>query len=226
VTNQPPGYPPRPDPQWQPPQQPPTGPYPWQQAQPQQGYPGGPPQPPKKKRKGLRIGCLSVVGLIVLFIVIGAIASAVGGNKDTGSSNSSGSSLSSQSPAAVVQRSARAAPPTSAPAAPQYTASQQQAIDAAEGYLSDGQGFSEAGLIAQLDSPDGNNFSVADATFAVNHISVNWRHQAAIAAKGYMSDGQGFSCGSLLQQLTSSYGNQFTQAQAEYGVQSVGLGSC
>lgn len=47
-----------------------------------------------------------------------------------------------------------------------------------------------------------------------------------MSAKGYMTDGQGFSCSSLLQQLDSQAGENFTYAQAEYGVHSVGLGSC
>ncbi len=124
------------------------------------------------------------------------------------------------------------APPTPPPASssaptpsksPQYTTSQQQAITAAEGYLSDGQGFSRAGLISQLDSPSGNGFSQADATFAVNHVSVNWDQQAAIAAKGYVSDGQGFSYSGLVQQLESSAGSQFTHAQAVYGAKAAGL---
>jgi hypothetical protein len=35
--------------------------------------------------------------------------------------------------------------------------------------------------------------------------------------------GQGFSRSALIQQLTSSYGAGFTQAQAEYAVSKVGL---
>jgi hypothetical protein len=115
---------------------------------------------------------------------------------------------------------------TTPPAPPQYTVSQQQAITAAQNYLSDGSGFSEAGLIQQLTSSYGNGFSQADAEFAVNHVQVDWNQQAATAANGYVSSGEGFSCSSLLQQLTSPYGNQFTQPQAEFGVQSVGLGTC
>jgi hypothetical protein len=124
--------------------------------------------------------------------------------------------------------SAVPAPMPASPATPAYTASQQQAIDAAQSYITDGQGFSQQGLIEQLDSPDGNGFSVADATFAVNNVWVPglWDAQAALAAQSYMSDGQGFSCSSLLEQLTSPDGNGFTQAQGEYGVQSVGLGTC
>jgi hypothetical protein len=43
-----------------------------------------------------------------------------------------------------------------------------------------------------------------------------------LAAKGYLKMG-GFSHASLVQQLTSAYGNKFTAAQAEYAAQQVGL---
>jgi Host cell surface-exposed lipoprotein len=118
-----------------------------------------------------------------------------------------------------------AAPATSPP--PQYTESQQQAIDAADNYLSDEPGWSQAGLIAQLSSPYGNGFSVADATVAVDSLtSVNWNQQAVIKAQDYMTDEPGWSACGLVQQLDSPYGSQFTQAEAEYAVQQVGLGTC
>jgi hypothetical protein len=98
-----------------------------------------------------------------------------------------------------------------------------QAVDAAGSYLSEGSGFSQSGLIQQLTSQSGNGFSTAQATYAVNSLNPNWDAQAAIAAKGYVSDGSGFSRSSLIQQLTSQYGNGFTEAQAEYGASAAGL---
>jgi hypothetical protein len=60
-----------------------------------------------------------------------------------------------------------AAPATSAPAAPAGpTLSQQQALDSAQSYLSDGQGFSRASLIDQLTSPYGEQFTYAQAVYA------------------------------------------------------------
>jgi hypothetical protein len=94
---------------------------------------------------------------------------------------------------------------------------QQQAVDAAEGYLSDGQGFSEQGLLNQLTSSAGGEFTQAQAEYAVNHLHPNWDTQAVDAAKGYLQVG-GFSRSSLLQQLTASAGGEFTEAQAEYAV--------
>jgi hypothetical protein len=98
----------------------------------------------------------------------------------------------------------------------------QQAIESAQSYLDMGSGFSRAGLIKQLDSAYGEGFSVALATFAVDHVQVNWNQQAVESAKGYIAMG-GFSRDGLIQQLTSSYGEQFTYAQAVYAVNKVGL---
>jgi hypothetical protein len=126
-------------------------------------------------------------------------------------------------PSAPATTKAPAAPPsapatTKAPAAPPMTTAQQQAVDAAQSYLSLGQGFSEQGLLQQLTSSAGNGFSKSDAEFAINYLNPNWNQQAVDAAKGYLSLGQGFSEQGLLQQLTSSAGNGFTQAQAEFAI--------
>jgi hypothetical protein len=128
-------------------------------------------------------------------------------------------------PASTAPVQATPVPVTSAPAstASAGTVSELEALTAAQNYLSDGEGFSRQGLIDQLDSPDGNSFSVADATWAVDHSDANWDDQAVDCAKGYMSDGEGFSRDGLIQQMTSAYGNKFTEAQAEYAANAVGL---
>lgn len=107
--------------------------------------------------------------------------------------------------------------------APKISTAHQQALTSAKNYLSDGQGFSRNGLIQQLTSSYGDGFSTADATWAVDHADADWNAQAVISAKSYMSDGQGFSRQGLIDQLTSSYGSGFTQAQAVYAANSVGL---
>jgi hypothetical protein len=131
---------------------------------------------------------------------------------------------------AAVTTSAAAAPST--PAAPvtiaassalAMTNGQYQAVTAAQDYLSDGQGFSYHGLLQQLTSNYGSGFSASDAEFAINYLSPDWDAQAVISAKGYLSDGEGFSRSSLIQQLTSDYGSGFTEAQAEYAADKVGL---
>lgn len=115
------------------------------------------------------------------------------------------------------------APTTPADTAPAVSASRQQALDSAQSYLSDGQGFSRAGLIQQLTSSYGEGFSKADATWAVDHSGADWDAQAVISAKNYLASGEGFSRQGLIQQLTSSYGEGFTYAQAVYAVGKVGL---
>ncbi len=52
----------------------------WQQQPPQGGFIPTGPRPPRK-RSGARIGCLSVMGVVVLIIIIGAVAAALGGSQ-------------------------------------------------------------------------------------------------------------------------------------------------
>lgn len=107
------------------------------------------------------------------------------------------------------------------PAGPHYTASQQNAIDAARSYLSTA-AFSKEGLIDQLSSSAGDSFPHKDAVFAVEHLSVNWEQQAVKAAKSYLQTSS-FSCQGMIDQLSSSAGDKYTQAQAQYAAHKVGL---
>jgi hypothetical protein len=110
---------------------------------------------------------------------------------------------------------------TKAPATPNYTVAQQNAIESAKSYLSMS-GFSRAGLISQLTSKYGEAFKVVDGVFAVNHIKVDWNKEAVQSAKSYLSMSS-FSRTGLIQQLSSSSGEQFTIAQATYAANQVGL---
>lgn len=113
--------------------------------------------------------------------------------------------------------------PAAKPAGTSLTASQEQALAAAKGYLALGTGFSRKGLIEQLSSSAGNGFSVKDATVAVKAAKVDYNAQAKLAAKSYLDLGTGFSHASMVEQLSSSAGNKFTPEQAEYGTTAVGL---
>lgn len=115
------------------------------------------------------------------------------------------------------------APPVTAPpvTVPALTQQQKSAVASAKQYLSLGSGFSQQGLIDQLDSPDGSGYSVSDATVAVDSLNVNWNAQAVLSAKGYLQT-QPFSCSDLIQQLDSPDGSQFTVAQATYGATQAG----
>ena len=197
-------------------------PYPNPYAQPPP--PGGspPPQPPPRRHSTAKIIFGVIGGIIGLFVIIGV---ASGGRSNT--SPSSGPAAATAGSSAPLSSPSPPAPPSSpsppAPASSPLPASQQQALTAAQNYLSGGQGFSRAGLIAQLDSPYGGKFSVADATWAADNSGADWNAQAVISAKNYASDGQGFSHQGLIDQLTSPYGGQFTSAQAAYGVSQAGL---
>ena len=105
--------------------------------------------------------------------------------------------------------------PAPAPAKPTMTKAQEQAIGSAESYL-DFSNFSKKGLIEQLVFED---FSKADAKFAVAHVKVNWNEQAAGAAESYL-DLSHFSRQGLIDQLKFE---GYTQSQAEYGVEKAGL---
>ena len=105
-------------------------------------------------------------------------------------------------------------------AAQSLTGPQRNAVRSAESYLSF-TGFSRAGLIAQLSSQYGDGYSVADATAAVDSLSVDWNAQAVRSAKQYLEI-MGFSCSGLISQLSSDAGDRYTQSQATHGAQQAG----
>ncbi len=97
---------------------------------------------------------------------------------------------------------------------------QKNAVRSANGYLRMA-GFSRNGLIDQLSSSYGDGYSVADATAAVDSLSVNWKEQAVRSAQQYLKM-SGFSCKGLINQLSSDAGEKFTVDQATYGAQQAG----
>ncbi|WP_198679865.1 Ltp family lipoprotein [Idiomarina fontislapidosi] len=52
-------------------------------------------------------------------------------------------------------------------------------------------------------------------------MNIDWNKQAVKSAKHYLSM-QGFSCKGLIGQLSSSYGDKYTQIQATYGANQAG----
>ncbi|GAB2657003.1 Ltp family lipoprotein [Nocardia goodfellowii] len=96
------------------------------------------------------------------------------------------------------------------PAEGDITSGQRNAIRSAQQYL-DYSAFSRSGLIHQLEYED---FSTADATFAVDSLNVDWNEQAAKSAEQYL-EYTSFSRSGLIDQLVY---DGFTRAQAEYGV--------
>lgn len=175
-----------------------------------------PPPSPQKKRPG----CFkTVLGLIGVIFLIGFVSSQCNSKDSTTSSSSSSSSRTSSSPETSVTFSktftpSAVAPTTTEPEKPSFTPGQQNAIAKAESYLNY-TSFSKQGLIDQLKFDD---FSVADATFAVENVEANggvdWNEQAVKKAKSYL-DYTSFSKSGLIEQLES---DDFTPSQAEYGV--------
>jgi hypothetical protein len=97
---------------------------------------------------------------------------------------------------------------------------QKNAVRSAQNYLSFS-GFSRDGLIEQLSSPYGDGYNKADATVAVDSLSVDWNKQAVRSAEQYLQL-MGFSCRGLINQLSSRAGDKYTVAQATFGAQQAG----
>jgi len=123
-----------------------------------------------------------------------------------------------------------AAAPTSPPAppAPEFTTQQRLALSTAINYLQNVGGFSEQGLYEQLTSPAGEDLrpklghwvirELESGTLLVdgNPFRVNWRKQAVKSAQNYVNNGIVSGCSDLLEQLSSSAGDQYTLAQAQF----------
>lgn len=179
---------------------------------------------PKKKRHVLRTIALIVGGLFALLIVAAVLtpgqpAEDAAANTPPATSAPVKPTRQAHSPAPKPSVTATTTQP--AETAPARSAGQEQAIGKAQEYLSF-KAFSRAGLIEQLSSEYGSGFSKADATYAVDHITVNWNEQAAKAALEYLAVTH-FSRSGLIEQLESSFGSGFTHAQAVYGVTKAGL---
>lgn len=212
---------------------------PWQrEPQPTLPDPGVSEKPPPKRSWFARHKVLTGVGAaFLLFTGIGVAAGGGDGGGGTAASaptavveptmpplsqeQKDANDAASKAPPAPPAATATAPPvtakpkPPPPPAAPELTVSQQNAIGKAQDYL-DTMYFSKSGLVEQLVFED---FSKADATFAVNHIKVDWNEQAAGKAKDYLGT-MHFSRGGLIEQLEF---DGFTRAQATYGVNQAGL---
>ena len=90
------------------------------------------------------------------------------------------------------------------------TASQENALRAAESYL-EYTAFSKSGLEKQLKF---EGYSSSAAKYGATHCGANWYHQAAKAARQYL-EYTSFSKSGLQQQLEFE---GFTSAQARFGV--------
>ena len=95
------------------------------------------------------------------------------------------------------------------------TPSKSNAVNMAKSYL-DYTAFSKSGLIEQLKYEGFNN---ANATYAVNQISVDWKKQAVKMAKSYLNYSS-FSRSGLIEQLIFE---GFSNEDATHAVDEAGL---
>lgn len=97
------------------------------------------------------------------------------------------------------------------------TTDQQSALQQADYYANDAN-MSKSKIYDQLTSSYGGNFSSSDANYAINHLDdVDWNQNALATAQKYVDDYH-MSKSELYDQLTSSYGEQFTASQAQYAI--------
>ena len=96
-----------------------------------------------------------------------------------------------------------------------------QAVESAQSYL-EFSGFSRQGLIDQLSSEFGDQYSIDEATRAVDSLVVDWNTEAADSARSYL-ESSGFSCQGLIDQLSSEFGDQYTVEQATFGATDAGV---
>jgi Host cell surface-exposed lipoprotein len=156
------------------------------------------------RRRSNRGKILTVVGLAVVGLVLLGAALAPSENEST-SASSAASSAAVDEAIEAIEEAVEEAPYSSGLSSGQENARQQ-----AESYL-DYSAFSRKGLIEQLEF---EGYSTADATYAVDNVTVDWNEQAALKAKDYL-DYSSFSRSGLIEQLIFE---GFTRAQAEYGV--------
>jgi hypothetical protein len=171
-------------------------------------------------RGGMPVMKKWIIGGLALLVVIGAVSGS-SGSESSSSSSSDGAKPSASANTSQVSQSEQPAAQAK-PAAekkPEMTSGQKNALGSAQSYI-DMSGFSKKGLIQQLSSSAGEGFSKADATFAANHVDVDWKAEAVESAQSYLDMG-GFSRQNLIEQLSSSAGEGFTPAQARYAVDKV-----
>jgi hypothetical protein len=199
--------------------QPPSGPeYPGQPlpawGQPQ---PARPPRPWwKKKRFNIPLGLLAFLTIVGIFTPSPDSEVKVVAGPPAASEPAATTKV--DKPATVAPTTKAPKPSTVAPTpeAPTpkktrtVTSGERNALGKAEDYLSY-TAFSRKGLIKQLKFED---YTTSEATYAVDHVTVNWNRQAVKKAKEYLSQ-QSFSRSGLITQLKFE---GFTSSQAKHGV--------
>lgn len=194
-----------------------TQPYQPPQYQPPAPAPVAEPAKKKSNRKWIILGALAVAA------IIGTVTDNDADPRPTvqlAPGMTGGTFQPTVRPPAAAPTTPRPTTPAPAPAptplpAPDGTVSQQNALRSAENYL-DFTAFSRSGLIDQLEY---EGFSTADATWAVDNVTVDWFVQAAESARSYL-EYTAFSRSGLIDQLIYE---GFSPEQAAHGADAVGL---
>lgn len=135
-------------------------------------YQAPPPIPPRRPFYR-RHKVTTVFGGLVLLALVASVGASVAGSGDVTpvpSSSTSQAAVPVSTSQAVTVPAVASSPVQSAPA---MTGAEQQAVQSAQGYLSDGRGFSRAGLLDQLTSNNGGDgFTAAQAEYAVNKVGL------------------------------------------------------
>jgi hypothetical protein len=187
------------------------------QQYPHNPQPYAPQRPPKKHtlRTVLIVLATVFVGLPVTIGIIGAALGGTDAKAPTAVTTQAAPVTIAPAETPSVEPTTEVPPPPPETTAPKLSVSREQAVKAAEAYLDYG-AFSRKGLIDQLKY---EGFSTSDATYAVDHVEVNWTSEADQSAAAYLGTGS-FSRQGLMDQLLYE---GFTKAQAAHGVKSVGL---
>jgi hypothetical protein len=181
------------------------------------------PPPPTQQAKNHH-AVLWILGSIFTLFILLCVAISSSGSGDTSNTTVNPGAVATThaiTPTATAAVTPAAKPIIKAPTTKPLSLEQQNAIEAAQGYL-DYTAFSRKGLIEQLHSNSGDGYPLKVATYAVDSLHINYNAQAVKAAKSYLAYSS-FSRKGLIDQLSSNYGDGYTHAQAVYGVTKAGL---
>lgn len=174
------------------------------------------PAPKRKRRIGLWI-TLAAVALLVFIIAIGS-ANAKPSNEAPAEDKPAASveqpSDEAEAPAEEPAAEPAPEPEPEAPAEPELTLAQKNALGKAEQYIAN-MPFSRTGLIGQMEY---EGFTTEESTWAVDTLGADWNAQAGLKAKQYL-DNMSFSREALYEQLVYE---GFSDAEANAGLAAVG----
>ena len=149
---------------------------------------------------------MGILGLVVFFIIVGAIGS--GGSKNTipaSNTTTNTNNTNSQPTATGVSKE------------PDVPTEYKSALNKATTYANT-MHMSKKGVYNQLVSDYGEKFTPEAAQYAIDNVKADWNANALAKAKTYQ-DTMNMSPASIRSQLISDYGEKFTEAEADYAIQ-------